>query len=476
MTIDQQHIREIIERVCARQDMDEACRRRDIGAIIRILGAHGITQGQVASLTGIAQGRLSEYKTGKRIPTASSTFEAFADGLALPAQARRALGLAPASGADAGPVASGLEVPADTFGLQLLAEEIGRRGDSVKRREMLSLVAQLGAVTALAQSEVWERLAYALTKPTAMDEAVVREMEARSAGFHRLEEFMPAPALFKGLAAHLREVGTLLNGTATDPENELRTRLMVVAGESSVLAGWAASDMGDAGTARNFYETAERAAKEAGDPGIAACALAYRSYIPSTKGAHGRARVLLTEALQASARAKATSPGTAAWLAARHAEESAALGDKPQALDSWRRAAEAFSIADPEEDRVWTRFLDQNRFDSYRIATYAKIGKLNEAQEIASAVLGRLAQPDRKKAAIILEDIAVAHLTRGAVADAARLAKDGLAIVRETEFAMWVPRFEAIGQGLRRWQTQPQVRAFLEDLAMTKRQFAASPR
>jgi hypothetical protein len=81
---------------------------------------------------------------------------------------------------------------------------------------MLEMAATFGATAAVAQSEVWERLINALAKPTAMDEAIVREMEARSAGFHRLEELVPAPALFKGLTAHLREVSTFLGGTTAD--------------------------------------------------------------------------------------------------------------------------------------------------------------------------------------------------------------------------------------------------------------------
>jgi transcriptional regulator with XRE-family HTH domain len=93
MAVDIPAIREIAERVCTRQDVLDACKRRDLGFVVRVLCAHGITQGQIAALTGITQGRLSEYKTGKRIPTATSTFEAFADGLGLPAAARRALGL-----------------------------------------------------------------------------------------------------------------------------------------------------------------------------------------------------------------------------------------------------------------------------------------------------------------------------------------------------------------------------------------------
>jgi tetratricopeptide (TPR) repeat protein len=296
-------------------------------------------------------------------------------------------------------------------------------------------------------------------------------MEARSAGFHRLEEIVSAPQLLKGLTVQLREVSTLLSGTASEPRTELRKRLLVVAGESSVLAGWAASDMGDSVTARNFYDTAATAAQEAKDPEITACALAYRSYIPSAKGANGRARVLLAEALEILPRK--SSPGTLAWIAARHAEESAHLGDTGQALTSWDRAAEAYGVADTDDDRVWTRFLDQNRFDSYRISTLAKIGRLEEAQEVAVAILARLDQPDRKKAAIIFEDMASAYLARGSVIDASKLAKSGLAVLRETEFTMWLPRYEAIAQAVRGQNRQPAVRAYLEEFAMTKRQFAS---
>jgi DNA-binding transcriptional regulator YiaG len=77
-------VRGIVERACARQDVLDACAKRDLGAIIILLKAHGITQGMIAELTGIPQGRLSEWRTGKRKPSATSTFESFADGLAMP--------------------------------------------------------------------------------------------------------------------------------------------------------------------------------------------------------------------------------------------------------------------------------------------------------------------------------------------------------------------------------------------------------
>ena len=82
-----------------------------------ILGAQGLTQGRISELTGISQGRLSEWATHKRAPAASSTFEAFADGLGMPPAARQALGLAPSpdTGAGLGPgraaAAGGRAVP-----------------------------------------------------------------------------------------------------------------------------------------------------------------------------------------------------------------------------------------------------------------------------------------------------------------------------------------------------------------------------
>jgi hypothetical protein len=41
---------------------------------------------------------------------------------------------------------------------------------------------------------------------------------------------------------------------------------------------------------------------------------------------------------------------------------------------------------------------------------------------------------------------------------------------------MWLPKFGTLAQGLNRWQRQPRVRSYLEEFAMTKRQFAAAPR
>ena len=62
-------VRRVVERVCVRQDVLDACAKRDLGFAIAVLNENGVTQGQIASLTGLHQNRLSDYKTGKHRPT-----------------------------------------------------------------------------------------------------------------------------------------------------------------------------------------------------------------------------------------------------------------------------------------------------------------------------------------------------------------------------------------------------------------------
>ncbi len=99
-------VRRVVERVCARQDVLDACARRDLGFVIAVLNENRVTQEQISSLTGLHQNRLSNYKTGKHAPKEYSVFASFADGLGLPPAARQALGLDGSS-----PTAAGIGVP-----------------------------------------------------------------------------------------------------------------------------------------------------------------------------------------------------------------------------------------------------------------------------------------------------------------------------------------------------------------------------
>jgi hypothetical protein len=88
MAVDTPAFREVVERVFARNDVLNARKRRDLGAVIEAVCAQGVTQIQLSAWTGIPQGRLSQYKTHKVNPQATSTFEKFANGLGIPQHQR----------------------------------------------------------------------------------------------------------------------------------------------------------------------------------------------------------------------------------------------------------------------------------------------------------------------------------------------------------------------------------------------------
>ena len=48
-------VRAIVERVCARPEVLDACARGDLGTVIDALWTGGLTQGRISGLTGIPQ-------------------------------------------------------------------------------------------------------------------------------------------------------------------------------------------------------------------------------------------------------------------------------------------------------------------------------------------------------------------------------------------------------------------------------------
>jgi len=86
-------VRPIVDRVCARPDVLDACRERNLGYVIKALWENGLSQGKMGALTGKPQGRISEWMTGKRAPQHASVIDEIATGLGFPPAARRALGL-----------------------------------------------------------------------------------------------------------------------------------------------------------------------------------------------------------------------------------------------------------------------------------------------------------------------------------------------------------------------------------------------
>lgn len=88
-----------------REDIREALRARDAGAILRFAQQFGgASQSRIAAATGLLQGRVNEIVRGRRSVVRLDVFERIARGLGMPDHSRITLGLAPAGPApSAGP-------------------------------------------------------------------------------------------------------------------------------------------------------------------------------------------------------------------------------------------------------------------------------------------------------------------------------------------------------------------------------------
>lgn len=467
MILDRQEIRDVVKRVFARQDVIEACRRReqrDIALIISVLGNHGLSQGEIAGRTGIPQGRLSEYKTGKRQPTLN-TLEAFANGLELPENARRALGLAPGTD-QAAPADGEAATPADpatTPDLLTLAWMAGSLNNRVDRRAVLQLAGTLVAAPLLGVEEPMERLGRALIRPAALEEDTIFALEQRTSGLHRIEPMFQARLVHRSIMSHLSEITALLEGHPADP---LRPRLARIAGESAVLAAWTAWDLNEAAHSARMYRIVETAARVADDPVIQACANTYRSYATSGPSAHENARHLLADALKCL-------PGkgenaTRAWVLGREAEEAAAIGDSV-ARDLIKQAAEAFEQARPQKERPWTIFLDDIRMNALALSTYTRLGNESRVHELASDLLATVT-PASKRAALINADVGIAAVRLGDVSSGISYGRRSLEAVRtsETSFGLW--RLEELARAL---VQEPRARELRGEIKQVRRALAS---
>ncbi|RAY16216.1 XRE family transcriptional regulator [Actinomadura craniellae] len=317
--------------------------------------------------------------------------------------------------------------------LLVLAWTVGRLAQRVDRRTLLQLAAVASSGVALDPAE---RLMRALRGGDRPDEVTVTHLEARTRGLHRLEEHYPARLLYPALITHLNEVSALLEA---GPPELVRRRLAVSAGESAILGAWFAWELGDAARATAISQVAGFVARHATDPAVGACMDGYRTYM--TGGDTARSVRLAASALSHLGEADAA---TRAWLLARHAEESAVLGDRKTALESIQQATEVYAFADINA-RPWTCFLDSGRFASMRLSVYSRIQYENEAVEAIDDIVAHVGQDTEvKKLCVVKADLALARFRLGDVAEAVTHARSALAATAEMAFPLGWDRLDQV--------------------------------
>jgi tetratricopeptide (TPR) repeat protein len=448
----------------ATPEMQRARQTRDMGAVsvaYRTHPAHGrtIPQEWVASWVGITQAQVSRIEHGRNRVRTLDALAGWAVALRMPAdyawfdihyESSHDKPVHKPTQNKSTQNTSTQHATRDRQGtarqqgpVRTTRHSVGRDTDNsgedndMHRRTLLGL--SLAGLPA-SQSESWDRLAQVLDRSTALDLASVEHLERRTAELFQREEAVPARELMPALSEHLRRLGQILKGNVP---SALEGRLVSTVGESLALYGWLAFDRGDHVSALRWYDKAVAAARKAGDNPLLACVLTYRSYLEEATGRLGQARDLLVEA-EGMARGRG-SAATRSWIAARLAECRAGLREQTEALRALERATTAFDYAEPEHERVWTRFYNGSRLGSLTVTTYVRL-RHPGVESVADQVIGSLPRTDAKVKAIILADVATAQIHRQQYERGAELAHQALDVTLAQEASLGTQRLRQLHQ------------------------------
>ena len=289
----------------ARSDVTTALRQRDIRFLIELLRQRaGISQTRIAACTGIPQGRLSNYATGKHVIKAITVWERIADGLGMPASARACLGLAPHG-------------PAALSGPATPASQPGQETELLRR----------------------------ITIARHIDQSVISALQSETDAIRLLDRRLGAPAVAAKLAMHIGHLETTLRHSLRPGQ---RQPLAAVTADACALAGWQAIDMRHLADAWGYFEKATAAAREAGDMCLLAFAAGEQAYVLADLGQHSEALAMVRAAYQETRTAIPHQIRT--WLRAAEGEMAAAAGQEAACRHALDQAACELSHGPSGED------------------------------------------------------------------------------------------------------------------------------
>jgi hypothetical protein len=332
---------------------------RDIGELFQLLNDDlGFSQTRIGTATGHTQGRVSNIIHGLHKPKTTRKLTEIADGLAMPAVARAALGLGDA-------IVTGTEYP-QTPEIAVAAVTSLLHADESKSAALLSAPLDPAAWNAAA-------LAWLLAEPDqnlpenihgrAVGQSDVMRVRATTGVLAEIDNRLGGAHARRSLAHFLDgEAAALLHGRYTD---ETGRQLFAAVAEAALLAAWSNYDCGLHGIAQRYYVHALRLAQAGNDRQLACSIMSAMShqatYLGHTteaanlaRAAHGGLRDLATPALTAQframeARALARAGDTRACHAALTAAEQAfrtwESGRDPDFIDYFNEAELSAEIA-----------------------------------------------------------------------------------------------------------------------------------
>jgi len=324
-----------------RPDVCQALRRRDMGALFRLICQYtGLSQMRIATAVDLGQGRVSEVINGIRKVRGVQVFQRIADGLGMPDHARILLGLSPRQLTTSTPPRS----------------------------------------TAQASSGQDAELLRQITAARSIDSTVVRVLQGETDNIRLLDRRLGAPAVAGKLEAHISYIETGLRYSLR-PGN--REQLAWALADASALAGWQAVDMGRLPRAWTHFERAVAAAREAGDPCLLAFAAGEQAYV--LLDLHRPAEALAMVRAAYDETHAAIPHQVRGWLRAAEAEMAAAAGEEPTCRSALDTAAREIGHGPTTEDLPYLA-LNEAHLARWRGNCLVVFGDPQTADDLSTAL------------------------------------------------------------------------------------------
>lgn len=364
------------------REMRAALAARDISTVYRLLRRVGVSQRQIAAMTGQSQSEVSEILKGRQV-MAYDVLARIADGLGVP---RGFMGLA----YDEATATNVVGPPGD---------ENAEEDESVKRRKFLahSAAVMFGAAVLGQEEGQWlPSPAQAAPAPGRVGLSDVRQIEASTKALRGLDYQYGGGACRDAVVAQLSWAQRMLD--AFVPDN-VRPRLYTAVADLHNLAGWTSFDIDLVDSARFHFSKALELAKDVQNSSLMANVLYRMGRVYLEKEAPDDALKMFQ--LGQIAAQESGAEIAVAVLCANEAWAYAKMGLVEQTQKMLGRAQDEFARADLSRTPTWAKFF--NETDVYAMAgsvhfALARSPETSKNTQVDRAKHVRLAIPNLQRA------------------------------------------------------------------------------
>ncbi|MQA11418.1 MAG: helix-turn-helix domain-containing protein [Pseudonocardiaceae bacterium] len=441
--------------VWERSEMRQALAGREVSAVYRLLRRVGISQRQIAAMTGQSQSEVSEILKGRQV-MAYDVLARIADGLGVP---RGYMGLA---------YDEATEVQVVSAADQEQAEE----DESVKRRKFLAHAASvtMGAAVLGSDSGTWASGPTQTPAPGRIGMTDVRQVEAATRALRALDYQYGGGFCRDAVVAQLSWGQQMLNSHGAD---HVKGRLYVALADLHNLAGWTSFDIGLNDSARGHFAKALELAKQGDSEQLVANVL-YRMGRVYLHQEEADDALKLFQLGQLAAQ-NSGSELAVAVLCANEAWAYAMLGNAEQSQKLLGRTKDEFARADLTNAEAWVRFFNETD-------VYAMIGTVHTALALHDDAHTKYAIPALQKAidgygeemarskTFNLSALATNHLLEGDIDHGSRVGRQAIDLAESVKSGRTRDRMKPLRAEAEKRKNNPDAR----DLAERINQFYAT--